>query len=167
MQSGKSRVPGPPLTQPLILDFCWICGSDRKLHQHHIVPRAYGGEKGPTITVCGSCHSSVHAVGEEQDYWTTVGNQESLRLTDLASVDSGWSVDKIGTDAEERITYLVTLIRRSKVMTSAVSKPLHLQTKLPREYRDKVALLKKSMNCSNIPQVIAACIDEAYAKRFR
>lgn len=56
-----------PVTATLLLDYCWLCGA-RKSHtateEHHIVPRCYGGEQGPTVTLCSSCHTRAHEAAE-------------------------------------------------------------------------------------------------------
>lgn len=45
---------------------CHVHGGDpvdtRLLHEHHVVPRGYGGEDEPSNTVwlCGSCHDIIH-----------------------------------------------------------------------------------------------------------
>lgn len=51
------------ITSTLLLDRCWLCDAPKsatKTEEHHLVPRCYGGEKGPTVTLCSSCHSRVH-----------------------------------------------------------------------------------------------------------
>ena len=40
------------------LDVCFECGSDKNIHQHHIVPQVLGGTK--MIPLCGVCHGKVH-----------------------------------------------------------------------------------------------------------
>ena len=42
---------------------CWVCGIESE-DRHHIVPRAYGGEKGPTVDLCQTCHRNAHEAGE-------------------------------------------------------------------------------------------------------
>lgn len=39
---------------------CAICGVTHGLEEHHIIPKSLGGEHGPTVILCGSCHSSAH-----------------------------------------------------------------------------------------------------------
>ena len=51
------------VTMPMELNpnsFCSLCYSHHNLHVHHIIPRACGGTHGPTIVVCGDCHSGIH-----------------------------------------------------------------------------------------------------------
>ena len=67
---------GNPPKKPALLDFsqgsenskgvCWVCGStpgEGKLDCHHMVPRALGGEEGPTVWLCQPCHRRVHEAG--------------------------------------------------------------------------------------------------------
>ena len=45
--------------------YCWVCNavfddSTNKRHDHHIIPRAYGGVDGPTVSICNVDHSVLH-----------------------------------------------------------------------------------------------------------
>lgn len=58
------------------LPYCWVCKNPSSLHEHHVVPQAYGGRDGPTVTLCASCHNGVHHVADGRDnmqpsYWVT------------------------------------------------------------------------------------------------
>jgi transposase-like protein len=37
---------------------CFECGSDKHIHQHHVIPKSLGGTK--TIPLCETCHGRVH-----------------------------------------------------------------------------------------------------------
>lgn len=59
----------PPITQTLRLEYCWVCFSDFKknnlnIEHHHVVPRSYGGEQGPTVSLCCDCHTSAHKAAD-------------------------------------------------------------------------------------------------------
>jgi hypothetical protein len=41
------------------VDDCFACGLTRPCEQHHVIPRASGGEDGPTVPLCLSCHAFV------------------------------------------------------------------------------------------------------------
>ena len=43
---------------------CPICKTFGVLHGHHLIPREYGGLKGPVRDICGSCHTGIHTVAE-------------------------------------------------------------------------------------------------------
>lgn len=52
-----------PILQHVFLDFCWVCkGSipDVKLHNHHVIPSAFGGLHGPQVTLCSDHHNNLH-----------------------------------------------------------------------------------------------------------
>lgn len=53
----------------IVLDHCWVCaakftdnGGTETREEHHIIPRAYGGEEGPTVTLCDTHHSKLHRI---------------------------------------------------------------------------------------------------------
>lgn len=39
---------------------CPICRDAGPLQEHHITPREFGGEHGPTIFICAKCHMAIH-----------------------------------------------------------------------------------------------------------
>ena len=40
---------------------CYVCGLQvASTDEHHLIPRSRGGQAGPTVDLCGTCHSSVH-----------------------------------------------------------------------------------------------------------
>lgn len=49
---------------------CAFCGDDRVTHQHHIVPRRYGGsdEKSNLLPLCPTCHAIVERTWDETFY---------------------------------------------------------------------------------------------------
>lgn len=82
--------------QNLFLDHCWVCktkfGSGLEKHYHHIVPRAFGGEDGPQITLCTAHHDILHKIANKivsnKDYsrYLTEDASTNRRLLDLANV---------------------------------------------------------------------------------
>lgn len=45
---------------------CWICCRVPGQERHHIIPRAYGGEHGPLVDLCGNHHKGgVHRLADE------------------------------------------------------------------------------------------------------
>jgi hypothetical protein len=43
-----------------LLNCCHICSGTDSLHGHHVIPRAYGGDNSPIVTLCAVCHNLVH-----------------------------------------------------------------------------------------------------------
>jgi hypothetical protein len=55
----------------LLLQTCYVneCvfveqGGTEVRHEHHLVPRAYGGVDGPTVTLCNTHHEKLHRIAE-------------------------------------------------------------------------------------------------------
>lgn len=84
--------------ESLILPYCWICTSPSSLHEHHIVPRAYGGSDGPTVTLCATCHNGIHHVADGREEMTP----------------DHW----VKPDVIERATRLINTIISSRVIAS-------------------------------------------------
>ena len=86
------------------LDYCWVCQqllSDRGglphfvRNSHHIIPQAFGGKNGPTVTLDSSHHDLLHAV--------------ALRLTSNKSYDD--LIARLTPSELQRIMYLATRIK--------------------------------------------------------
>lgn len=43
---------------------CLICKVAEANHCHHVIPRANGGLNGPTVMLCGSCHTNLHSTAK-------------------------------------------------------------------------------------------------------
>ena len=40
---------------------CLICGENKAIiDEHHVWPQAAGGEAGPVVDLCSTCHSGIH-----------------------------------------------------------------------------------------------------------
>lgn len=53
------------ITKTIILDCCWVCSSGIRFNEHHVIPRAFGGENGPQVTLCSDHHELIHAIANE------------------------------------------------------------------------------------------------------
>ena len=100
----------PVITESVKLDHCYVClcsgDEGNKLHEHHVVPRAYGGADGPTVTICSSHHSGVHdAALACYPNKTSKMNKWLERLP-------------LVRGAHERFFYLVSTIMRARAMMS-------------------------------------------------
>ena len=60
------------------LCFCVICGTNKNLHHHHIVPVARGGDdhQHNFITLCGEHHAFIHSL--RPSFWNN--HQELMRI---------------------------------------------------------------------------------------
>lgn len=54
--------------QTIALGHCYVCKRHFKngvvKEEHHIIPRAYGGLRGPTVTLCADHHTLVHNLAD-------------------------------------------------------------------------------------------------------
>lgn len=59
-----------PLIHSYLHDHCWVCRANfannaySKRHDHHIIPRAFGGTDGPQVSLCNAHHSLLHDLGD-------------------------------------------------------------------------------------------------------
>ncbi len=62
---------GQPSKHPstILLPHCWVCealfvahGGTEIPEEHHVIPCAYGGTDGPTISLCDTHHSKLHRI---------------------------------------------------------------------------------------------------------
>ena len=85
----------------LKLNFCWVCREvftefggkpNFYAHQHHLVPRAFGGIDGPTYSLCNPHHHALHQIAlrlEKHKPYTeflTRDTEKDKRLLWLASI---------------------------------------------------------------------------------
>jgi hypothetical protein len=144
------------ITHTLKLDTCWCCTSKFSLHDHHVVPREHGGNNGPTVTICASCHNIVHRIASR-----IVTLKSDAPITELRPLQtSGYDVKKLG--------YLIGVIVRSQQTLKKLGpqpKKLGLVVKLDDEQRRKFLQLKKTLGKTNHALVVQA-LDELYRKTF-
>ena len=72
------------------LNHCWVCDDVSSLHEHHIIPQAYGGVDGPTVTLCATCHNGVHHVADGR-----VDMRPSTWATQYRNSKGDWLVNAI------------------------------------------------------------------------
>lgn len=111
------------------VDYCWVCkskftdsGGKAIRHEHHIIPRAYGGADGPTVTLCNTHHDKLHRVAEKliadkNPYAFFVGEtKESIRLIlYLANIVRN-SATLVKNDPNKHASVMVTLTRNQQNM---------------------------------------------------
>ena len=70
-----------------MLQNCEICGVNRNLDRHHVIPKGMGGSRDPVvndpsnlITICRQCHRNIH-----EGRWELVRSPEGIRILDRAT----------------------------------------------------------------------------------
>ena len=58
--------------------FCVICGTNKNLHHHHVIPKVSGGtdHQHNLITVCGEHHAFIHSL--RPSFWNN--HQELMKI---------------------------------------------------------------------------------------
>lgn len=126
-------------------------GNGLSLERHHIIPRAFGGEKGPIVDLCSSDHQLLHSVAlcmtSKKPYlqlMSSLNGEHKKAIMWLASrVAAAYEATK--NDPNKRVQ--VTL-----VLNAALAAKL-----------DKVT---KTLNVNSRTSAIEALINEAYNRRF-
>jgi len=97
-------------------------------HVHHMVPRAYGGVDGPTITLCDSDHNTLHkiavALKANKSYYTHLQGADSeqrRKLVYLANIVYNAELET-RNDPNKSASAMVTLTARHKFMVDKLKK---------------------------------------------
>lgn len=66
---------------------CAACDVFTELHEHHLIPRAFGGLHGPTVEICPNCHDLVHKAARDPAALRTIKSiAVRRRIRDLAAI---------------------------------------------------------------------------------
>lgn len=80
---------------------CFICQDTTNiLDSHHILPQFAGGESGPTVDLCSSCHSGIH--------------RQALNLISKSASRKAYFNDENMQRAKPLIEYIVMALIRAK-----------------------------------------------------
>ena len=147
-------------TTSLQLEYCWVCknrftefgGAPSNFkHDHHMIPRAYGGVDGPTVSLCDSHHTTLHQV--------------ALKLY------SGKPFGELLTGNQEhnkRILWLSTLVVNARRLTeNDPNKPMMLPLVADKALKDKLKKLKQVYPKTSFPALIKYAIEQLYRRTFQ
>ena len=126
-----------PALKSITLDHCWVClqrftdvhpPGPMLRHEHHMVPRAYGGADGPTISLCDSHHNALHKVAicliNKKPYFThTQGatDEQKSKLLYLANIVFNAEL-KARNDPNKLASAMVSLDQKHKLMIDRLQK---------------------------------------------
>jgi hypothetical protein len=114
-------------------------------HTHHLVPRAYGGLKGPTVDICADDHNTLHRLALRK------ANDPSVVLA---------LIDK------PKLYYLVSVVRRAKKLTSEdKNKRVQLACTISGDLGRKLEQIK-NINGLNTTDAITMLIKDYHNRRF-
>lgn len=127
---------------------CWVCGTlmlDSR-HNHHLIPRAFGGLNGPTVDICADDHNVLHRL--------------ALRRADDPSVI-------LALLGKPRLAYLTNVVRYAREVTkNNKNKRFQLSVTLSGDTGRKLADIKRITGSTNNEQVIGLLISEYHSRRF-
>lgn len=139
--------------ETLKLDYCWICSSGSSLHEHHIIPRCYGGESGPTVTLCAVCHGGVH----DLSHYMPIPKVATLSIT--SDLVPSWNKSHV-----QKVWYLANTIH---VASNATKHSQNRWTKaciqLSPTMKQKLNTLKGILGTTSQDATINRCIDLLHA----
>jgi acyl CoA:acetate/3-ketoacid CoA transferase len=131
--------------------------------EHHVVPRAYGGEAGPQITLCGSHHQLIHTMGLCQLKQLTAHSDEST--IDEAAEKSFQSLTDQG---KQRATYLASVISKAGfAVVSDSNKTIKYSGELTAEQNRKINAIKLSLGVRSKHSAIVMCVNHMYKALFK
>jgi len=146
-------------TKSLHLEWCWVCkqkftefgGAPNFFkHDHHIVPRAYGGSEGPTYSVCDSHHHALH--------------QLAIRLE---KVKPHYDLLTGSNESDRKLLWLATLIVNSKrLVENDPNKPILITLVAKSSTKKLLKELKSIYKCS-YTSLIEAAIENLHSRHFR
>jgi len=123
--------------QTITLPCCWVCEKrfvDSKppgpaaREEHHVIPRAYGGVDGPTVSLCDTHHTALHmiarAMSAKKPYFVWTQHEppvQKRKLMWLASrVYNAELVMK--NDPNKATSVLIELNAQTQAMVDAVKR---------------------------------------------
>lgn len=141
----------------IIQDHCWICGrrfitaqppGNANEERHHVLPRALGGEDGPLVSLCDSCHAKVHKL-----------SYHPMKAQELTHSYS--------PDAVRKLRYLSGIIYRAKALLDQdPNKLLPITFKINKEEAKKLDRLKSVLGLKSRSAVYSAALNFLYRQHF-
>jgi hypothetical protein len=146
-------------TSSLKLEFCWVCkerftefGGKPNFfcHDHHLVPRAYGGKDGPTYSLCDSHHNALHQI--------------ALRLMKGKAFQTLLSNSN---DTDRRLLWLATIVVNAKrLVGNDPNKPILITFVAKGATKHKLKALKGVYKLSNA-NLIELAISNLHSRHFQ
>lgn len=128
---------GKPSNHPssIVLDHCWICsakftgnGGSAVREDHHVVPRAFGGVDGPTVTLCENHHGKLHriavALKAGKPYFENLQHEDIYKVKKLLYLaNQVYNAELVmRNDPNKAASVMMTLNARHRGMVDSVKK---------------------------------------------
>jgi hypothetical protein len=149
-----SEVLGDVPTAHTFLPHCWVCATKFNANlveeRHHIIPRAYGGEDGPQVSLCSDHHTQLHEVGKRI--------YSGKPFTDLLSGKP---------DQDAKVVYLGTIACNARIATEKDPNKLQMVVvKLDGPHKQMLLDLKKVYPKKSQPSLLALALEALHARHF-
>lgn len=129
---------------------CFICEKITPIiDDHHIWPRSAGGEDGPTVKLCSTCHSGIH-------------RQALNSLSKTAKTKQFFTQDQL-TRALPLIQYLIAAIQHTRE-NGKQNQPAKLTIQIESDLMQMLHLLKADAGITNLSSFCAMVL-RAYVAR--
>ncbi len=143
------------IKETLLLSHCWICHNKNALEEHHVIPRHCGGEKGPTVTLCGVCHYSIHKIN--------IGKHVSFGEVYLRELCSLW----VYPNHQAQALYLASVILKAdKLSKDSCNRSIKFMTTLDTHTHYMLRSCAKGLGLTQA-QVVEKAIHLIYTKFIR
>lgn len=159
------------VSETLVLDHCWVSGEKQGLHEHHVVPRSYGGTNGPTVTVCATIHNLIHTVASSfyKEILSKGPSIIPLVMNYNTQYESNANAKGLLKYQEEinKLCYLIYTIVKARALSSKLNKnkTVTFSTLFDSQTSKKLKRLCKSTGYTQ-DNMVKACIDSVYQTRF-
>lgn len=123
-------------------------------HGHHVIPRAYGGSKGPIVDICNEDHDLLHSLADK----VTSGKLELSLVQNSASSDGH----------AKKLTWLVSLVVAAADLTrNDPNKRGQVSLILKAEQIKKLDDLSKIFNKSSRASTLLYLIEQTHGTHFK
>lgn len=150
----SSYILGDVPTAHTFLPHCWVC--ERKFtanlveERHHIIPRAYGGQDGPQVSLCSDHHTVLHEIGKRV--------YSGKPFTDLMSSNAAWNT---------KLIYLGTIACNARIATeNDPNKYQMVVVKLDGLHKKMLLDLKKVYPKQSQPSLLATALAALHSRHF-
>ena len=140
-----------PIVGSHICNHCTACGRSTgptvSLHNHHVIPRAFGGTDGPQITLCVDHHEFVHDLAKQRKI-VSIGSFPNLTES---------------PKCVKILVYLINVIVRSELSTKKdPNRPIRFSCQVPQATMTKLNTIMRVRGIKNHTQFLTNIIDKMY-----
>lgn len=123
------------ITETITLGHCWVCGTrfndvvppgPAQREEHHVVPQAYGGTDGPTVSLCDGHHTAIHKIAvalrhnkPHHQFLGTYDRTQIAKLEYLAEVIQR-AEERTRNDPNKRTSVVLGLDAETRAMLDAL-----------------------------------------------